>query len=275
MMSATLNSSLFSGYFKGAPTLSIPGRTFPVTALFLEDALELTAHKVRPNADWAKKKGRGRVGSLGAGLDGLGGGGRDSDVCFDFTRGRCSHGERCRFSHAPPGAAPPLPGGPPPGGMGGFPPPSGLSAGARGGGGGLSAAAAAAAARTLLADRRLGGAPGSLAASAEDDDNLETGDLTERYPGYLPATLSALAALDSSAVNFELLTQLIQWILAKGRALSAPIFTGASSLGLCEGLFEHSGSPALRLGRHRGGGSACRRPRLRRLRRARRPRRRG
>ncbi|XP_034489479.1 putative ATP-dependent RNA helicase DHX57 [Drosophila innubila] len=40
LMSATLNATLFSDYFGGAPVLDIPGRTFPVQQLFLEDILE-------------------------------------------------------------------------------------------------------------------------------------------------------------------------------------------------------------------------------------------
>lgn len=40
LMSATLNASLFSNYFGGAPVLDIPGRTFPVEQLFLEDILD-------------------------------------------------------------------------------------------------------------------------------------------------------------------------------------------------------------------------------------------
>lgn len=42
LMSATLNASLFSNYFGYAPLLEIPGRTFPVEQLFLEDILERT-----------------------------------------------------------------------------------------------------------------------------------------------------------------------------------------------------------------------------------------
>lgn len=57
LMSATVNAALFSDYFSRnergerathVPVVSIPGRTFPVTALFLEDALEITGHRVRP-----------------------------------------------------------------------------------------------------------------------------------------------------------------------------------------------------------------------------------
>ncbi|CAI7846169.1 unnamed protein product, partial [Closterium sp. NIES-53] len=46
LMSATLNADLFSHYFSGAPTLHIPGFTYPVRSYFLEDVLELTGHEV-------------------------------------------------------------------------------------------------------------------------------------------------------------------------------------------------------------------------------------
>ncbi|CAI5478313.1 unnamed protein product [Closterium sp. Yama58-4] len=46
LMSATLNADLFSQYFNGAPTLHIPGFTYPVRSYFLEDVLELTGHEV-------------------------------------------------------------------------------------------------------------------------------------------------------------------------------------------------------------------------------------
>lgn len=41
-MSATLNADMFSKYFGGAPTIHIPGFTFPVTTLYLEDVLDQT-----------------------------------------------------------------------------------------------------------------------------------------------------------------------------------------------------------------------------------------
>lgn len=46
LMSATLNAELFSTYFGGAPTIHIPGFTFPVRAYFLEDVLEMTGYKL-------------------------------------------------------------------------------------------------------------------------------------------------------------------------------------------------------------------------------------
>ncbi|QCD85412.1 ATP-dependent RNA helicase DHX36 [Vigna unguiculata] len=48
LMSATLNAELFSSYFNGAPTMHIPGFTFPVRAHFLEDILERTRHRLTP-----------------------------------------------------------------------------------------------------------------------------------------------------------------------------------------------------------------------------------
>ncbi|KAF7819932.1 DExH-box ATP-dependent RNA helicase DExH3 [Senna tora] len=46
LMSATLNAELFSSYFGGAPTMHIPGFTYPVRAHFLEDILEMTGYRL-------------------------------------------------------------------------------------------------------------------------------------------------------------------------------------------------------------------------------------
>ncbi|KAI9805235.1 MAG: hypothetical protein M1833_005688 [Piccolia ochrophora] len=46
LMSATVDAQRFSVYFDGAPSFTIPGRTFPVETKYLEDALELTNYKV-------------------------------------------------------------------------------------------------------------------------------------------------------------------------------------------------------------------------------------
>mmetsp|Transcript_31138 Transcript_31138/g.101469 ORF Transcript_31138/g.101469 Transcript_31138/m.101469 type:complete len:1282 (-) Transcript_31138:80-3925(-) len=72
LMSATLNAALFASYFPGGNknnVFSIPGRTFPVTPLFLEDALEITQHVVRPNADCVRKAPK-RGAPTGAGAGG-------------------------------------------------------------------------------------------------------------------------------------------------------------------------------------------------------------
>lgn len=99
LMSATLDEDLFASYFatggakeaplvpstKGpaarpaaastpsapsertlAPCLRVPGRTFPVDAFFLEHALQLTGHSVRPNCDWARRDAGGFGRSPGA-----------------------------------------------------------------------------------------------------------------------------------------------------------------------------------------------------------------
>jgi ATP-dependent RNA helicase DHX29 len=44
LMSATVNAQRFSNYLHGAPVVDVPGRTFQVKAMFLEDAIELTGH---------------------------------------------------------------------------------------------------------------------------------------------------------------------------------------------------------------------------------------
>lgn len=44
LMSATVDAQKFSRYLHGAPIIEVPGRTFPVQAQFLEDAIELTGH---------------------------------------------------------------------------------------------------------------------------------------------------------------------------------------------------------------------------------------
>lgn len=51
LMSATINADLFSKYFGNAPTLHIPGLTFPVAELFLEDVLEKTHYIIKSEFD--------------------------------------------------------------------------------------------------------------------------------------------------------------------------------------------------------------------------------
>ncbi|XP_062117008.1 DExH-box ATP-dependent RNA helicase DExH3-like [Humulus lupulus] len=46
LMSATLNADLFSSFFGGAPTMHIPGFTYPVRAHFLENILEITGYQL-------------------------------------------------------------------------------------------------------------------------------------------------------------------------------------------------------------------------------------
>ena len=44
LMSATVDAQKFSQYLGGVPIISVPGRTFPVEARFLEDAIEFTGY---------------------------------------------------------------------------------------------------------------------------------------------------------------------------------------------------------------------------------------
>ncbi|KAL0878613.1 hypothetical protein ABMA27_003692 [Loxostege sticticalis] len=59
LMSATLNAELFSQYFEKVPVLEIPGRTFPVEQLFLEDIMELTNYVLEENGPYARKVKKG------------------------------------------------------------------------------------------------------------------------------------------------------------------------------------------------------------------------
>ncbi len=54
LMSATIDTSLFSDYFGKCPVIEIPGRAHPVTQLFLEDCIEMT--KFVPSPDSRKRK---------------------------------------------------------------------------------------------------------------------------------------------------------------------------------------------------------------------------
>ncbi len=58
LMSATLNSSLFSNYFGSVPVVDIPGRTFPVEQVFLEDILEKTNYTLEEGSPYTKGKGQ-------------------------------------------------------------------------------------------------------------------------------------------------------------------------------------------------------------------------
>ncbi|KAJ9592058.1 hypothetical protein L9F63_001397, partial [Diploptera punctata] len=55
LMSATLNANLFSNYFKHVPVIEIPGRTFPVEQIFLEDFLHKSNFVLEENSAYARK----------------------------------------------------------------------------------------------------------------------------------------------------------------------------------------------------------------------------
>lgn len=56
LMSATIDTTLFSRYFNDCPVIEIPGRAFPVQQYFLEDCVEMT--KFVPPVDTRKRKSR-------------------------------------------------------------------------------------------------------------------------------------------------------------------------------------------------------------------------
>lgn len=61
LMSATVDAGLFGDYFRKElgykpPIMNIPGFTFPVRELYLEDALELTGYRVGRNSRYALRK---------------------------------------------------------------------------------------------------------------------------------------------------------------------------------------------------------------------------
>lgn len=64
LMSATLNSRLFSDYFGGIPVIEIPGRTFPVEQLFLEDILERSDFVLEPDSHYCRRLKKGEEQAL-------------------------------------------------------------------------------------------------------------------------------------------------------------------------------------------------------------------
>ncbi|CAG4961770.1 unnamed protein product [Colias eurytheme] len=55
LMSATLNADLFSAYFEKVPVLEIPGRTFPVEQIYLEEIMDRTNYVLEENGPYARK----------------------------------------------------------------------------------------------------------------------------------------------------------------------------------------------------------------------------
>lgn len=55
LMSATVNAALFSNYFGSAPVLEIPGRTFPVEQMFLEEIIDDVNYVLEPNSQYCKR----------------------------------------------------------------------------------------------------------------------------------------------------------------------------------------------------------------------------
>ncbi|KAJ1782527.1 hypothetical protein LPJ59_006788, partial [Coemansia sp. RSA 2399] len=57
LMSATIDTRIFSYYFDGCPVVEIPGRTFPVSQVFLEDAVRLSRYAIQSHSRYAQRRG--------------------------------------------------------------------------------------------------------------------------------------------------------------------------------------------------------------------------
>lgn len=55
LMSATVNANLFAGYFGSAPVVEIPGRTFPVQQIFLEEILDKCGYVLEADSQHCKR----------------------------------------------------------------------------------------------------------------------------------------------------------------------------------------------------------------------------
>lgn len=59
-MSATINAEAFAHYFNDCPVFNVSGRTFPVDAYFLEDAIEATGYLMEEDSEYAMRKQKER-----------------------------------------------------------------------------------------------------------------------------------------------------------------------------------------------------------------------
>lgn len=56
LMSATIDTTLFSKYFGDCPVIEVPGRAFPIEQFFLEDCIEMTKFVQPPDAGRKRKR---------------------------------------------------------------------------------------------------------------------------------------------------------------------------------------------------------------------------
>jgi len=50
LMSATIDTTLFSEYFNNCPIIEVPGRAYPVTEYYLEDCIQMTNFMPQPDS---------------------------------------------------------------------------------------------------------------------------------------------------------------------------------------------------------------------------------
>ena len=101
-MSATLNARLFERYFSEFKTtvVDIPGRTFPVERMFLEDAIEISGYDCRKGGGDFVKQDRDWKRVLAAIRKVEGGGGRGSPMSAAEAAAAAAmsaYGEAVRF----------------------------------------------------------------------------------------------------------------------------------------------------------------------------------
>ncbi|KAJ1878131.1 ATP-dependent RNA helicase dhx29, partial [Kickxella alabastrina] len=74
LMSATIDTGVFARYFGGCPVVDIPGRTFPVQSVFLENVVQMSGYALEPGSRYETADAGPEVAGLdldraGPGLD--------------------------------------------------------------------------------------------------------------------------------------------------------------------------------------------------------------
>ena len=179
-----------------APCISVPGRTFPVTTFFLEEALHMTRHQVRMNTDWARKNqdfgGGGSGGGFNRGFSMRRDRAAMSQQQAAMALAKEQEEEGDEYGNAGDGK----------GGKGY----GGKGYGGRGGKGAYVS--------NGYAGRGGGSMPGGGGAENVEmaDGECQLDELRSRYSEYNDAVPRALAALEHSVVNVDLVVQLIGWL---------------------------------------------------------------
>ena len=200
LMSATLDASLFHDYFWSATSVKLPGRTLPVTELYLEDALEATGHIVRGNEDWCNKtkpNNKPNVGNSNSGSNG--GGGSDPNKkpgdwtclgCQANNFGRNKSCFKCQQSQ--------------------------------------DTKARPASANTKNQQQKNPFSPVVVPLEDRDDMLLNQQELASRYCKYSLNTQGALTKLDHNAIDYALVVETIQWLSNLSSPLDAANYLDGS-----------------------------------------------
>lgn len=206
LMSATLDASLFHDYFWDAPSLKFPGRTFPVTELYLEDILDVTGHVVKGNEDWCQKGG----GGAGSRAKRGGGGGNKKDdankkpgdwTCMGCQANNFARNQACFKCKKPKQNDHNT---------------SSTTSITSGGGG---------------RQQQQSTKNGNNILSLEDRDDMEltSQELIDRYAQYSSNTQAALRKLDHNVINYDLVVDTIQWLCKLKSPLDAVNYLKSSN----------------------------------------------